>query len=622
MSHGVSTNTAVVVAPDTADVRARQWYREPGAAVAEALAVAPQVGLSSGDARERLASVGPNRLAEPAGRSALSTFLDQFRNRLIMILVGAAVIAFLVSGEPKDPIVIGIVVLFNAVLGFVQERRAEASLAALKGMLVTTARVRRDGRVQEIAADGVVPGDVVLVDAGDRIPADGRWLVAVDVEVDESAFTGESLPVAKNTEPLPSEVPLADRRSAGFANTAVTRGRGELVVTATGMQTEIGTIAGLLEAAESGPSPLQQQIHQLANRLTLVAAAAVITVLGLELARGTTVADALLNAVALAVAAIPEGLPAVLTVTLAIGTHQLAKRHAIVKRLPSVETLGCTTVICTDKTGTLTVNQMTATRLWFHGRDRTVTGEGYRIQGDISEPTPALRNLLVPLALCNDARHDDEQVVGDPTEAALLVLAAKGGVDRDRELTGAPRVAEVPFDSTRKFMATFHRRLGSDQVLVCVKGAPDVVVPRATSLATERGPVALDPVERARVLEENDRLAAGGSRVLAVATGLVPSAAIPDEVSVDELVGLVGTLELQGLIGLTDPPRPEAREAIAACRRAGIAVKMITGDHATTHRRSRRRSAWRVTPSPVPSSTSGATPSSPRARRDSRCSPA
>jgi len=582
MSHGVVMNTAGVADGDDVPVETRDWYRESGTVVAEAMGVDPQVGLPSDAARERLASAGPNRLDEVAGRSALATFLDQFRNRLILILVGAGVIAFLVSGEPKDPIIIGIVVLFNAVLGFVQERRAEASLAALKGMLVTTARVRRDGEVHEIAADGLVPGDVVLVNAGDRIPADGRWLVTVEVEVNESAFTGESLPVAKSTEALTADVPLADRRSVGFANTAVTRGRGELVVTATGMRTEIGKIADLLEAAEAGPSPLQKQIHDLANRLTLVAATAVTAVLVLELARGTTVADALLSAVALAVAAIPEGLPAVLTVTLAIGTHQLAKRHAIVKRLPSVETLGCTTVICTDKTGTLTFNQMTATRLWFHGTDRTVTGEGYRIEGEIAQPTPALRSLLVPLALCNEARQDGEQIVGDPTEGALLVLAAKGHIDRDAELMVAPRVAEVPFDSTRKYMATFHRRPGSDEVLVYVKGAADIIMARARSLATAAGPVALDGVERARVIEENDRLAAGGLRVLAVATGLVPAAAVPDGVSVDDLDGLVGALELQGLIGLTDPPRPEARDAIAACRQAGIAVKMITGDHATT----------------------------------------
>ncbi len=329
--------------------------------VAPSLAAPPDddAGLTSDEARRRLESHGPNRLPDPPTRSRLAMFVDQFRNLLIVILMGAAVLAGLV-GDWKDTIVIGVVLLLNAVLGYVQEGKAERSLAALRSMLVESAKVRRDGEVAVVPADQLVPGDVVLVDTGDRVPADGRLVAAHSLEVDESSLTGESTPVEKSTDPVADDADLGDRTDSVFMNTTVTRGRAEVLVTATGADTEIGALAGMLAAADPGETPLQLQLHSLGKRLAAVAGVAVAAFMALELLQGASLADTVLSSVALAVAAIPEGLPAVVTVTLAVGVHQMAKRNAIVKRLASVETLGSTTVICSDKTGTLTLNRMTA----------------------------------------------------------------------------------------------------------------------------------------------------------------------------------------------------------------------------------------------------------------------
>jgi Ca2+-transporting ATPase len=529
-------------------------------------------GLSPSDAADRLAAWGPNRLDEPPPRSPWLLFLDQFRNLLVLILIGAAVVAYLVSGELKDPIVIGVVVILNAVLGFAQERRAEASLAALKRMLVATARVRRDGRVAEIPAEEVVAGDIVLLEAGDRVPADGRWLTSVELEVDEASFTGESSPVAKDSTALASPgTVLAELRSMGFMNTTVTRGRGELVVTATGMETQIGQIAEMLATTDSEPSPLEHQIHVLARRLTLVAGAAVAAVLLLGLAQGQPLEDQLLSAVALAVAAIPEGLPAVLTITLAVGTRQLARRHAIVKRLASVETLGCTSVICTDKTGTLTLNQMTARAAWVGGRD---------IQP--STPAPAdspSEALLRSVMLCNDSRFDGERLLGDPTETALMELGRTAGLDEETLALRWTRIGEIPFDSTRKMMVTAHRDRDQDRVRISVKGAPDVLMAHCRALL---GPDAqvnpLDDEAHALIEQAQERFAGRGLRVIGAASREVDGGRF----EAAGLEALVDDLVLEGLVGIMDPPRPEARDAIRLCHRAGISVKMITGDHATT----------------------------------------
>ena len=509
-------------------------------------------GLPATEAGRRLAADGPNRLPEPPRRSRLALFLDQFRNLLVVILLGAAVLAGLV-GDWKDTIVIGVVLLINAVLGFVQEGKAERSLAALRAMLVESAKVRRDGRTEVIPAEELVVGDVVLVDTGDRIPADGRLLAAPALEVDESSLTGESSPVAKSTDPVAPHVPLGDRTDSVFMNTTVTRGRAELEVTATGARTEIGKLAGMLAAADPGETPLQLQLHALGKRLAAVAAIAVSAYVTIELLGGAPLADTLLSAVALAVAAIPEGLPAVVTVTLAVGVHQLAKRGAIVKRLASVETLGSTTVICSDKTGTLTLNRMTVQEV--HTADRP--------------------RLLEAAVLCNDAVLRDGDLVGDPTEGALVILAADEGVDVEACRRDRTRRDEVPFDSATKVMVTVHDRTdGAPGRIAYVKGAPDVLLPRTTAW--------LDPDRRREVEAALDDMAARGLRVLAVAERPEERPAEPGEPDVDLARPDLDDLELLGLVGLLDPPRPEARDAIALCHRAGIAVKMITGDHQAT----------------------------------------
>jgi Ca2+-transporting ATPase len=559
----------------------RAWHALDPAAAASELGTDAVEGLSRDEAAARLSSIGPNRLAEPPTRAAWLVFLDQFRNALIVVLIAAAVLAGLV-GDFKDTVVIALVLVGNAVLGFVQEHRAERSLAALRQMLVATAKVRRGGRVAEVDAELLVPGDVVLVEAGDRVPADGRFVVAASVEVDESALTGESTPVAKSTDPVGPDAPLAERTSMAFMNTVVTRGRGELVVTGTGMRTEIGALAGLLKAAVTEPTPLQRQLTVLGKRLAVVGAAAVGVFFALGITRGEPLADTVLSAVALAVAAIPEGLPAVVTVTLAVGVHQLAKRGAIVKRLASVETLGSTTVICSDKTGTLTLNQMTARSVVAGGRRLSVTGEGYQSDGAIQGGADPVVTRLAELAVaCNDSRVVDGAAVGDPTEAALVVLGAKAGVDLDDLARRWPRIDEVPFDSARKLMATFHRAEG-DRVVVAVKGGADVLLGRCAAVATAEGRMPLDASTRAELDASIESMAGDGLRVLAIAERHLFGDALDSVDGEEGLVELVDELTLVGLVGLLDPPRPEARDAIALCRRAGIAVKMITGDHAAT----------------------------------------
>ncbi|CAN5906661.1 cation-translocating P-type ATPase [soil metagenome] len=527
----------------------------------------PADGLNATEVAARQRDHGPNRLAEAPRRSPLAVLIDQFRNLLIIILLGAAVLAGVV-GDLADTVVIGVVLLINAVLGFVQEHRAEASLDALRSMLVATARVRRDGRIQEIPSEELVPGDVILLEAGDKVPADARLGGVYSLEIDESTLTGESTAVVKELDGPSEGGPLAERTGAAFMNTTVTRGRGEAEVTAIGMATEVGAVAGMLQRATTAQTPLQRQLDVLGKRLALVAAGAVALFIALELGRGSDLGDTLLGAVALAVAAIPEGLPAVVTVTLAVGTHQMAKRGAIVKRLASVETLGATSVICSDKTGTLTLNQMTARVLLVDGRRHDLDGEGYATAGEVTPaPDEAARDAALVAALCSDAVVRDGELVGDPTEGALVVLAEKVGVDVDTVRRDRPRTVELPFDSATKLMATGHATDDGD-TLVLVKGALDVVLERTD----------LDEGERARHLAVMEGLAADGLRVLALARRVIPG-----ELSVsDDLADHLSHLELVGVAGLLDPPRTEARDAIRLCRRAGVAVKMITGDHAAT----------------------------------------
>ncbi len=538
-------------------------------------------GLSDTEARQRLERFGPNRLREKPRRPAWLKFLDQFKNLLVIVLIGAAVLAGTI-GDIKDAVVILIVVVFNACLGFYQEHRAEATLAALRKMLAQHARVRRSGEVQKIAAEDLVPGDIVLLEAGDRVPADARVLVAHNAEVAEAALTGESHTVSKHTEALPpGKHPLAERCNMVFMNTVVTRGRIEALVATTGMETEMGRITGLLEAAKESATPLQIQLDGLGKRLAIIAVVVVTLIFVLGILRGDPLVQTIITSIALAVAAIPEGLPAVVTVTLAIGMHRMAQNGAIVKKLSAVETLGSTSVICSDKTGTLTLNQMTARKLFYRGRRFAVSGEGYTGKGEIAAEDrlaqPDLLPLLTPAALCNESHIRNGELIGDPTEGALLALATKGGLEPDSLAEHYPRIAEIPFDSAHKFMATFHH--DGEQVRLFVKGAPDMLLARADRYFAAEGPTTLDDAIHADFEAENAHLASQAMRVLAVAKRDIPAHEFDPAA---DLMRWAQELTLVGLIGIIDPPRPEARDAIRLCRQAGIQVKMITGDHALT----------------------------------------
>ncbi len=558
--------------------------KEPWAIAADAalarLHTTPQ-GLTEAEARQRLERHGPNRLKEKPLRPAWMKFLDQFKDLLVIVLIGAAALAGAI-GDIKDAVVILIVVVFNACLGFYQEYRAEATLAVLKKMLAQHARVRRGGEVQEIAAENLVPGDIVLLEAGDRIPADARVLAAHNAEVAEASLTGESHAVGKHADALPpGEHPLAERFNMVFMNTVVTRGRIEALVAATGMETEMGRITDLLETAQENPTPLQIQLDGLGKRLAIIAGVVVTLIFVLGILRGDPLVQTIMTSIALAVAAIPEGLPAVVTVTLAIGMHRMAKNRAIVKKLSAVETLGSTSVICSDKTGTLTLNQMTARKLFYRGRYFVVSGEGYASKGEIAtEDGLTLADfmpLLTPAALCNESRIRAGELIGDPTEGALLALAMKGGIEPDSLAEHSPRIAEIPFDSAHKFMATFHH--DGEWVRMYLKGAPDVLLERADRHLDATAESPLDDTARAAFEAENATLAGQAMRVLAAASRDIPA---HDFDPAGDLMIWAQGLTLVGLIGIIDPPRPEARDAIRLCKQAGIQVKMITGDHAIT----------------------------------------
>jgi len=577
----MATSTgAAAVAPD-------RWYSSDAAAVAQQLSVDPVRGLTASEAASRLQTRGPNRLAAAKEESGFQAFVRQYQDFMQIVLLAAAVINQLVTRDTATSVVLAGLTAFNAVIGLRQESKAEASVKALAQMLKNVARVRRDGQAIEIDAEQVVVGDVVLVEAGNRVPADGRITVAAALEIEEAALTGESLPVSKGTDAVTgADVPLGDRTCMAYMNSSVTRGRGELIVTATGMGTEIGHIADLLSKTHADKTPLQKQLDGLSKIIATIAGIALALVVILGLIRGDTFDDLFITGVALAVAAIPTGLPAVVTALLSIGTREIADRNAIVKRLPAVETLGSTSVICSDKTGTLTLNKMTAREMVIPGQNRfTVSGEGYSTEGEIKHVGGENFDLdpyLLPTVVCADAVLDGEALIGDPTEGALIVLGAKGGLDIDETRRTYPRIAEVPFDSEYKFMATFHEMTGTDGPVVrCyVKGAPDVLVERGGSYRTPDGTLlTITDDNRHLALEANDRMAEGGERVMVVAQrDLDPSTFDPN----GDLIGLVQDLTLLAMVGIVDPPRAEAKAAIAECKGAGIRVRMITGDHATT----------------------------------------
>ena len=547
-----------------------------------------EAGLAHDEVAGRRERFGPNRFAEAKPEPRWQAFLRQYQDLMQIVLLAAAIASFWPVKEYGTGVVLLVITLFNALLGMQQEGKAAAAVAALSKMMIVKAKVRRAGVLRELPAEELVPGDVVAVEAGDVIPADGRIIAAATLEIDESALTGESLPVSKETDPVAGvETPLADRVDMAYMNTSVSRGSATVLVTATGMDTEVGHISGLLQGQEQTKTPLTRQLDTLTTQILTIAGAALVASLGMNLARGRTLKEVFAASIAFAVAAIPEELPAVVTAILSRGTQLLAGAGAIMKQLRSTETLGSTSAINSDKTGTLTVNQMTAVQLSLPGRRYRVTGSGYSAEGRITrvagETDIALDPFLLPMVLASDAVVTDGQLVGDPTEGALVVLAAKGGIDPDATRKTYPRIAALPFDAAYKLMATFHRMVDADGrqvVRAYVKGAPDQLLARATMFLNNRLETeALSDELSRRYLDENQQLGEQGLRVLATAfRDFAPERFDP----AGDLLALIGDLTLLAMVGIVDPPRPQAKTAIATARSAGIRVRMITGDHAVT----------------------------------------
>ena len=563
------------------------WYQKTVAEVAQAFGVDPKVGLSDSEVKQRLDKYGPNEMAEAPEVPGWKKFLAQYKDFMQIILLVAGLASIILVQDIGTGLLLILLTVFNAVMGMHQEAKAEASLASLQKMMKLTTKVRRNGDVVEIDASEVVPGDILMFEAGDIVAADGRLSMAASLEIEESALTGESTPVPKVTDPIPKDdLPLGDRVNMAFMNSAVTHGRGELIVTATGMDTEVGHIADMLNTTKIEKTPLQKQLDSLTLIIAALAGIALVLVVLMGLRAGQDLHDLFIVGVALAVAAIPTGLPAVVTTLLAYGTTELAKHQAIVKRLPSVETLGSTTAICSDKTGTLTMNKMTARELVIPDGRFTITGEGYSTDGKIKRVAGMNDDIepsLMAMALCTDAVLDNGELVGDPTEGALIVLAEKGGIDVNLTRKTYPRIAELPFDSEYKMMATFHHlknRAGKEVVRAYVKGAPDVVIARSKFYEAPDGQVTpLPDKARKRVTDANDEMASKGLRVLVMAQrDFDPDTFDPKA----DLLALMEDLTLLGLVGMVDPPRPEAKQAIAECKSAGIRVRMITGDHVVT----------------------------------------
>lgn len=548
-------------------------------------------GLSSEEAKQRLERYGLNELVEKKKTSPLMLLLEQFKDFLIIILIIAAIIsavlAFMGEGDIWDPILIIIIVLFAAVLGFIQEYRSEKAIEALKRMAALTAIVIRNSRDIEIPAREVVPGDLVVLNTGNRVPADGRIIESINLKTDEAPLTGESLPVEKITDVLPAEMPLGDRRNMVFSGTTVVYGRGLTLVTSTGMNTEFGKITGMLQEVETGETPLQESLDK-AGKLLGIASLIIVAVVGSIGVLGhlfESYLGAFIWAVSLAVAAVPEALPAVVTITLALGVQRMAKRHALVRRMTAVETLGCTTYICSDKTGTLTQGQMTVRKIFAGNRTIEVTGAGYEPKGEFQldgqpyrpESDKHLQMLLRISTLCNDAhliQEDNRWLIrGDPTEGALIVAAAKADIKAHHITAEQPRLKEIPFSSERKRMTTVHRI--PEGLIALSKGAPEVVLSTCSHIYLNNNQVQLSQDYRDKILSLNQQLAGDGLRVLGMAYKVLPDISTPDD-------SIEADMIFSGLVGMIDPPRPEVKAAIQVCEKANITSVMITGDHKLT----------------------------------------
>ena len=576
-------------APPPARAEDKQWFALAGEAVAQELGVDGHAGLSPAEAATRLERYGPNAFVAAETEPRWRAFVRQYRDPMQIVLLVAGIGSIWPLHELGTGLVLLFLTLFNAVLGLNQEGKAAAAVAALQKMMIVKAKVRRGGQLAEVPAEQLVPGDIVAIEAGDVVPADGRLLKAATLEVAESALTGESMPVAKSAETVTqTEAPLGDRTDMVYMNTNVTRGAGELIVTTTGMSTEVGHISHMLSQETESASPLTKQLNKLTSQILVISGTALVISILINTSRGHSFNEVFLAAIAFAIAAIPTGLPAVVTAILSMGTQTLAKANAIMKRLRSTETLGSTSAINSDKTGTLTLNQMTAVELTIPGRRYSIDGNGYSTQGLIKKVAGQadvdLEPFMQPMTLACDAVVHDGELIGDPTEGALVVLGEKGGLDIDTTRGRYPRVAELPFDTAYKLMATFHRmsdESGRDVVRCFVKGAPDQLLARATQTLSpdDLRLIEVDAGFKERYEAENERLGEQGLRVLATGRkDFDPGSFDPNA----DLLPLLDGLTALALVGIVDPPRPTAKDAIAIADSAGIRVRMITGDHAVT----------------------------------------
>lgn len=561
------------------------WYQLSSEETIRKLSTSARTGLTEKEAKARLVKYGENRIARRKRINPLLLFLEQFKSFLVGLLLIAAGISIAMKYFIDAAVIIGIVIM-NAIIGFIQEYRAERAVEALEALAAPQARALRDGKEIKIPSVQLVPGDIIILEQGDRVPADARLIEAINLKVDESALTGESVPVAKFIEKIKGRAILAERKNCIFMNTIVTNGRAIAVVTETGANTEVGKIARMIEEAEEKRTPLQKKLADVARTLGIATIVICGVIFALGIFRGIELFNMFLTSVSLAVAAVPEGLPAIITITLAIGLERMARHKAIIRRLPAVETLGSCNIICTDKTGTLTKNEMTVRELYVNNKTIKVTGEGYVPIGkfllaekEFDPKKDRHTHLLLHIgALCNGASLYEEnkrwKIAGDPTEAALLVLAAKAGLFKDELLAAYPNISEFSFDAKRKRMSTIHKHEG--KILAFVKGAPDLLLERCDYILKEGRIRKLTSKEKAQILAVADHMAERALRVLGMAYKEV------QKKKKFELEEIESKLIFVGLTGMIDPPRPEARKALEKCRRAGIKVAVVTGDHKKT----------------------------------------
>jgi Ca2+-transporting ATPase len=572
------------------------WHQKAIASVVEELQTSFQ-GISSKEAQKRFEQYGSNELTEKKKKTPFMMFLDQFRDFMIIVLIAAAVISGFI-GDTIDTIAIVIIIVLNAVIGFIQEYRAEKAMSALKRMAAPTATAIRNGFPENIPASHIVPGDVVVLEAGKIVPADMRFLEAAQLKVEEAALTGESVPVEKQIQALHDEhLPIGDRKNMAYKGTFVTYGRGMGIVVATGMNTELGRIATMLQEGEEVKTPLQKRLAAFGRKLAIAVLVICAVVFGIGIMRGEPLMLMLLTAISLAVAAIPEALPAVVTISLALGAKKLVKQNALIRKLPAVETLGSVTYICSDKTGTLTLNKMTVEEIWADGKmikDYELRSKGEKTASLILTPYPI---MMMALALSNDAQADAlGNAIGDPTEIALYNIAKNNGFDKKELEENLPRTGEIPFDSERKCMTTIHKIVKSEKLKVkseeteklltlnsqlltfefisFTKGAIDVLIEKSDNILTSEG---LKPIDAQEIIRINERMAADGLRVLCIAMrswNNLPDNMLPESVETG--------LTILGLVGMMDPPREEVKEAVSMCKTAGIIPVMITGDHPVT----------------------------------------